>query len=136
MPGNGCYGKQGRGSESWEQRGSFPKAEFSRVRGWERQECYLFTLQPKLDTGIFWQVFTTKRHKDAPGPDPKVLQALPSESALKEPEQPHRCRTGQDEGSPGCGLNKHWRTPEIAPGFCLLRAGASSWSGLCLSFFA
>lgn len=52
---------------------------FSGVRGWERQECCLSRLHPKLDTGIFWQVFTPKRCKDVPGPDPKVLQALPSD---------------------------------------------------------
>lgn len=124
----------GRGSESWGQSGSLPNTEFSGVRGWERQECCLSRLHPRLDTDIFWQIFTPKRCKDVPGLDSKVLQALSSDSVVKEPELPHGCRTGQDEGSPGCSLNKHWRTLEIAPGLCLLRAGASSWSGLHPSF--
>lgn len=107
----------GRGSESWGQSGSLPNAEFSGVRGWERQECCLSRLHPRVDTDIFWQVFTPKGCKDVPGPDPKVLQALSSDSVVKEPELPHRCRTGHYEGSPGCSLSKHWKD-----------SGNSSWS--------
>lgn len=121
------------GQEAWKGRKGFPSRSWIQLEsgaGRGRSAAYPDCISNWI------QVFSgTKRHKDASGPDPKVLQALPSDSVVKEPELSHGYRTGQNEGSPGCCLNRHWRTLEIAPGFCLLRAGASSWSELCPSFF-
>lgn len=100
---------------------------------WERQGCCLSGLHPMpvhqawAHQRIFRQAFMQKMCEDALGPNPKVLRTLPSDWTVNEAELPHGCGTGQDKGSSAHGLTKRWRTIEVAPGFCLLGAGSSSW---------
>lgn len=141
MPGNGCYGKQGRqqclagGVRAGDKVVPFPTLNSvgsgaGRGRSVACPDCIREWIQ--IFSGRFSPQRGAKMYLDQ---TPKSFRLCPVTLWWRNLNCPTDAGQATMKDLQAVASASTGRTLEIAPGLCLLRAGASSWSGLHPSFF-